>query len=113
MKQQTTWTVPATVLRVIDGDTLEVACDLGFRITYRAKVRLQGINCPELPTEAGLTARGFTIHYLGFRAGVLPPQVTVTSHSLDKYGRVLGEVTTADGPLSVALVNAGHAVAAK
>lgn len=112
MKPQTTWTVPARVLRVIDGDTLECDLDLGWHITYRAKVRVAGVNCPELPTEAGVAARGFTIHYLGYRAGALPPPVMVVSHSLDKYGRVLGEVTTVDGPLSKALIDAGHAVAA-
>lgn len=105
----TTWTVPARVIRVIDGDTLECDLDLGWKITYRAKVRVTHVNCPELPTQAGIAARGFTIAYLGFRAGTAPPEVTVISKSLDKFGRVLGEVTTYAGPLSAALIEAGHA----
>ncbi len=37
----------AKVERVIDGDTLEVTIDLGFKITTFQKLRLAGINTPE------------------------------------------------------------------
>lgn len=99
----TTWTVPATVVRVVDADTLECDLDLGWRITYRAKVRLAGVNAPEMSTPEGKAARAWV-------AEVLIAQVTVVSHSLDKYGRVLGEVRVGDWDLATALLEAGHAV---
>ncbi len=37
----------AEVLRVIDGDTIEVKIDLGFGILYRDKIRLLDFDAPE------------------------------------------------------------------
>lgn len=121
----TTWTVPATIVRVVDGDTLEVDLDLGWRITYHAKVRLAGVNCPELRTDAGVQARNFTSRWtMGIDDsdwwGIEQPHVpiTVVSRSLDKYGRVLGDVyrTDPNAPvrhLNAAILAAGHGVVAK
>lgn len=102
------WTVPGRVTRVIDGDTLVVDLDLGWGVwKIGTRVRLQGINCPELDTEAGRAALGFvraTLH-----ESQVPP-VTVVSKSLDKYGRVLGVVWLHDARcLNDLLVEAGHA----
>lgn len=41
------WTLPVQVVRVVDGDTLVVRADLGFRINHELKVRLYGIDAPE------------------------------------------------------------------
>ncbi len=38
----------AKVNRVIDGDTLDLSIDLGFSLSLNVKVRLQGINAPEI-----------------------------------------------------------------
>jgi micrococcal nuclease len=119
MKPPTTWTVPARILRVIDGDTIECDLDLGWHITYRAKVRIAGINAPEMSVPAGAEARAYLIHLLGWRTGT-EPVVTITSRSLDKYGRVLADViitgTDSHGTVYThvgqALVAAGHAVQA-
>ncbi len=40
----------ATVLRVIDGDTLIVTIDCGFRVNVAVEIRLLGINAPEMHT---------------------------------------------------------------
>lgn len=103
----TAWTVPGRVSRIIDGDTLVIDLDQGWH-TWRIgeHVRLVGINCPELRTPDGPMARSFT-------ASLTPEGalVTVVSHSLDKYGRVLGQVVLADGRvLNDELLKAGFAV---
>lgn len=127
----TTWTVPATVLRVVDGDTLEVLLDLGWHITLKSKLRLAGVNCPELEkmpsgqpgVGAGRQALIFTSNSLwddmgsadgASDTGAYFP-ITVVSHSLDKYGRILGSVHWTDRKkvlhdLSTDLLAAGHAV---
>lgn len=38
----------AKMIRVIDGDTYELAVDLGFRIYHQIHVRLHGVDTPEL-----------------------------------------------------------------
>jgi len=46
-----------TVVRVIDGDTVELIVDLGFRVETRIHLRLEGIDAPELSTPMGKIAR--------------------------------------------------------
>ena len=40
----------ATLVRVIDGDTIDCDLDLGMNLTARFPVRLLGVNAPELGT---------------------------------------------------------------
>jgi len=37
-----------TVDRVVDGDTYDIVCDLGFDIYYKIRVRLKGVDTPEV-----------------------------------------------------------------
>jgi micrococcal nuclease len=86
------WTVPATVVRVIDGDTLQADLDLGWGVILRkATIRVADINCPELSTAAGVTAAARTTALLP--AGT---PVQVISHKRDKYGRVLASILWQD-----------------
>lgn len=102
----TEWTVPAVVDRVVDGDTVYVTLDLGWHISLYSSLRVAGIDCPELPTPAGVAARD--------RAVVLLPvglPVTVVSHKLDKYGRVLATVLMPGGEsFGERMVHEGHAI---
>jgi endonuclease YncB( thermonuclease family) len=77
----------ATVVRVIDGDTLEADLDLGWRHTWRSSVRLAGLNARELRDPGGPEARDHL-------ARLLPPgtQVVLRSIELDKFGRSLATV---------------------
>lgn len=102
----TVWTVPATVVSVVDGDTVHLILDLGWHISYGpARARISRINAPELSTPDGVVARDFA-------AGLLPAglRVTFASHSLDKYGRPLGAITLPDGrDFAQVMLDAGHA----
>ena len=44
----TLWCYRATVLRVIDGDTIDVDVDCGFGNRRTERLRLLGINAPEM-----------------------------------------------------------------
>lgn len=71
-----------------DGDTINIKLDLGFDVTVYARVRVQGINAPELSTASGKAARDFA-------QSVLPPgtKVSVISFGWDKYGgRIDGSI---------------------
>jgi len=39
------------VVKIIDGDTIDVMIDLGFDIKYKSRVRLFGIDTPESRTR--------------------------------------------------------------
>lgn len=98
----------AKVVRVVDGDTVHLDVDLGFYVELHDRsVRVQHIDSPELATEAGKNARAYA-------QGLLPVGSTVTLYSrvLDKYGRVLGTLTLADGrDYGNTMIAAGQAVA--
>ena len=42
------YTYKAHVDRVVDGDTFDVTVDLGFRITTYQRLRLAGVETPEV-----------------------------------------------------------------
>jgi endonuclease YncB( thermonuclease family) len=98
----------ATVVRVIDGDTVEVDVTPWPHANIRATVRLAGIDTPELsgaPCEAKLAraARKAAQDWLAGR------DVRVTLTGRDKYGRFVGRLTDdRGGDLSDALLAAGH-----
>jgi len=82
----------ATVLKVIDGDTIELMVDLGFDIHHKMRVRLYGVNTPESRTkdlaekELGMKAKSFTQDWLTNHKWVLN----------DKYGRILARIYSSD-----------------
>jgi len=99
----------ATVQRVVDGDTVDLVVDVGFRVTVTDRFRLFGIDTPELraPTyEAGHAARLWLENLIGGR------ELLVETHkpSTDKYGRWLATLFLDDVNVNTALVDAGHAV---
>lgn len=100
------YTYRATVLRVIDGDTLDVTVDLGFRVHHQIRVRLAGINCPELKTPDGQRAKQFVENWL---AANLPVTLQTQLDKTEKYGRYLGRVITARGDLAIDLLAMGLA----
>lgn len=102
----------ARCVRVIDGDTLDLDVDLGFHTIYRARIRLEGINTPELRTgtpetkAAGRDARAFVEAWIGTGEGLVV-QTTKTG----KYGRWLARLWRTDGAeLASDLLAAGLAV---
>ena len=81
------YTYVAIVERVIDGDTLLVRVDYGFRIWSTKRLRLRGIDTPELYSNSGREARIFVEEALAAVNFVL-----IGSRSLDPYGRPIADV---------------------
>jgi endonuclease YncB( thermonuclease family) len=113
-------TVPATVLDVVDANTLTLRLHLGWHITFETTCQLIGVHAPDRSTDEGEAARLWVIHRLA-DAGAHslgsyhPERVTLISHALDNHGRTLGQVmvTTPQGStfdLGLELLEAGHAV---
>ena len=81
----------AYVRRVVDGDTLHVVLDLGFEIYREEKIRLRGINAPEIASAQGKKSLSALKHILKNA-----PFVILKSTATDVYGRYVGDVFLAD-----------------
>jgi endonuclease YncB( thermonuclease family) len=99
-------THPCEVLRVVDGDTLEIRVILPFGIEAHDDARMIGINCPEHGTPEGDKATAYTKQWLVDHK----PPYAFAGHTRDKYGRLLGQVRAADAAcLNDDLLTSGNA----
>jgi micrococcal nuclease len=97
----------ARLLRVLDGDTIQVDLDLGFHMHYRAFVRMSGFDAPERNTEAGFKATEFLVDLLSDTT--IPLTITtMVNKEFEKYGRVLGSVMHGSVNINTEMVKAGH-----
>jgi micrococcal nuclease len=98
----------ATVIRVIDGDTVDVDIDLGFSIHTHQRVRVNGIDAPERYTPEGRLAAAFLSSYLSPGTPIVTS--TVKAVSTEKYGRYLADIILPNGfSVSSLMLDQGHA----
>ena len=106
------------VVKVIDGDTVDVDIDLGFGIwQIDERVRIMGIDTPESRTrdkvekKFGLAAKAKLKELL---KGSPTLKTQINKHGEDmkgKFGRILGDFIVEDGSLvTEIMINEGHAV---
>jgi micrococcal nuclease len=98
------------VMRVIDGDTVELCVDLGFEISRIETFRLAGIDAPEMSTKEGQDAKHFLMDLLDDYSGSLI--LDSTKDHKDKYGRYLATIlVTIPGKSTInqMMVEGGHA----
>lgn len=95
MADSTTYLYKVTFGDVHDGDTLWVTIDLGFYIAHAVRIRLAGINAPELATPAGPPARDALIGFIAAHPGQWTARTYKTGE--EKYGRWLATLYAPDG----------------
>lgn len=108
------------IIKVIDADTVYVDIDLGFSVWHKTRLRLFGINAPELNTPEGREAKAYLTEFLEDQVVMVETIKTkADKDKLDKYGRYLGilfvETVTDAGDITRFnvndhLVEKGHAV---
>lgn len=82
----------ATLLRVIDGDTVDASIDLGFDIHVKKRIRLQGIDAWESRTRnltekrKGLLAKQWLHDILALHDN----KFILQSSKVGKFGRCIG-----------------------
>jgi micrococcal nuclease len=111
----------ATILDVIDGDTVHAEVQLGCDVTIKLTLRLAGINAPELhvggqPNQAGVDARSHLISLVAPQVvtSQVSPVVTLSTikDHKEKFGRYLAFITTPSGiRVNDQMVLDGYAVA--
>src|SRR5262245_61726374 len=102
--------VSAVVERVVDGDTVDVRARIWLGQTLTVRVRIDGVDTPELRSECAderrlaLAARDYLARRL------LNKEVTLLRVVYDKFGgRVRADVSDRDGDVAKALLDAGYA----
>lgn len=76
----------AKVLRVIDGDTIDLDIDLGFDVSFKTRVRLVGIDTPEKWHPYGKVVKAF------LKQEIEGKEVYINVTKKDKYGRYLAKI---------------------
>jgi micrococcal nuclease len=103
------------VVRVIDGDTVDVDIDLGFDVWLtKQRIRLFGVDTPESRTR-DMVEKKFGIMAKNFVKGRLPvASMQILRTRLDdsrgKFGRILGEFVMEDTTLNQLLIITNNGV---
>jgi micrococcal nuclease len=103
----------ATVVKVVDGDTVDVDIDLGFDTwLHNQRIRLYGIDTPECRTRNkqekahGLLAKKYVQETL-----VVGRTYALTTKEKGKFGRYLGEIKVGRTTINKLLIKQKLAVA--
>ena len=102
------------ILRIVDGDTVDVDIDLGFGVwVHKERVRIMGIDTPESRTrdlvekQFGLAAK----EYVKYLMPIGSQQIIKTQKDkTGKFGRILGDFILEDKLLSQLMIENYHAV---
>ena len=107
------------IVKIIDGDTVDVDIDLGFGVwMHKERIRLYGIDTPESRTrdldekKYGLIAKSWIEKFMP--VGSMQTLITQKDKS-GKFGRILGKFRVNDGSYDIILndwmISNHHAVA--
>ena len=115
---KTLYTYQAKLIKVVDGDTLDLEVDLGFKVSIKIRARLQGIDTPEIwgvkkesqEYQEGMKAKQFVEDWF-VRNGTCI--VKTIKDKQGKYGRWIARVFSSleDEELNSLLLQEGLAVA--
>ena len=107
-----------TVIKVVDGDTVDVDIDLGFGVTLRdERVRIMGIDTPESRTRDkvedlfGEAAKARLKELISEGAKLITTEDKHGEDMKGKFGRILGDFKVGDKKVTDILIEEGHAVA--
>jgi micrococcal nuclease len=80
----------ASLIRVVDGDTVDLIIDLGFDTLRKERFRLYGVDAPEMRTKEGKEAKAWLWEALQPLEAIYVQTIQLsTKAKRDKYGRFL------------------------
>lgn len=88
------------VNKVIDGDTLDITFDLGFRVKVKDRVRLLAVSAPEIKgqdKDKGLIAKKYLLNLIDTKGPDFLAKTYPDERLQDKYGRWLVTLFTKSG----------------
>jgi len=99
----------ASLIRIVDGDTIEAMVDLGFYTWKKVTIRLYGIDTPETRTkDLEEKARGFAAK-TRLTELLRDREFELESLGIGKYGRCLGVLRIGELNINKTLLSEGHA----
>lgn len=104
------YTYSAKIIEVYDGDTVTAIVDLGFRVKMQVKIRLYGINAPELRGETREAGRDAQLTLAGM---IMNKDVKIVTKmdKQEKYGRWLADIYLIDEThVNAEMVRMGKAI---
>lgn len=108
------------IIRVVDGDTVDVDIDLGFGVwMHKERVRIMGIDTPESRTRDaeekrfGLLSKEFVKSFMPVGSiQVLKTEIDKSGEDKKgKFGRILGDFIIEGARLTEKMIAEGYAVA--
>ena len=106
------------LLKVVDGDTVDVDIDLGFGVWLKdERVRIMGIDTPESRTSDkvekvfGLAAKNRLKELLEKNALLVTTEDKNGEDMKGKFGRILGDFIVGDRKVTDIMIEEGHCVA--
>ena len=106
------------VVKVVDGDTIDVDIDLGFGVTLKdERVRIMGIDTPESRTRDkvedlfGEAAKARLGQLMSNGGKLITTEDRKGEDMKGKFGRILGDFKIGDKLVTDILIEEGHAVA--
>jgi len=100
------------IVKIVDGDTIDIIIDLGFSLTKKERVRLAGIDTPETRTKnleekkLGIDAKEFVTRRLSDGE---PSGLRVKTEKDGKYGRMLGWIFIGQTNFNEEMIYRGYA----
>lgn len=96
----------AKVEKIVDGDTIDVVIDLGFKITTFQRIRMAKINTPETYNvkkdseeyQKGLASKNYVEQRIAANNNEI---LLETERVTEKYGRYIGTIYLADSTTSL------------
>jgi endonuclease YncB( thermonuclease family) len=100
---------PAEVLRVLDGDTFEARVHLWPGLDITTRVRLRGVDAPEMKARCADERATAEAARDALRAMLEQGEVAITRVTLDKYGVVADASSRGTPDIAAALIKGGLA----
>ena len=105
------FTYKGSIHRVVDGDTYDVILDLGFCIAHKIRVRLRGVDTPEVYGNRATPEGKAASEYINNL--IINKNVTITTYkgAPTSFNRWEADVVLDDGQVNLAedLVSKGYA----
>jgi micrococcal nuclease len=107
-EEEAAYVYKGDVIKVVDGDTVDILVDLGFSITTLIRFRLCGINAPEtrgVERPEGVKAKRFLKNKIDGKEVI----VRTYQDRTGKYGRYLADIYIDEENVNELMIKKGHA----
>lgn len=100
------YTYKAKLVRVINGDTLDIEIDLGFDIIIKQRLKLYGIDTPDSrSTNTEIKQKGLDVKQRLMDLLTKEFKVETMLNKRGKYGRILGNIYVTDSKSNEICIN--------